>query len=56
MVLVLFEWLKELLSLSWNQRNTKKKKTVMGLTSIKLDNQQKSILERNLRKGKVCKG
>ena len=35
MVLVLIEWLKGLLSISWNQRNTKGKQIVMGLASIK---------------------
>ena len=35
MVLVLIEWLKGLLSISWNQRNTKEKQIVMGLVSIK---------------------
>ena len=33
--MVLIEWLKELLSTSWNQRDTKEKQTVMGLSSIK---------------------
>ena len=32
---MLIEWLKGLLSMSWNQRNTKEKQIVMGLTSIK---------------------
>ena len=35
MVLVLIEWLKGLLSTSWNQRNTKEKQIVMGIASIK---------------------
>ena len=33
--MVLIEWLKELLSTSWNQRDTKEKQTVIGLSSIK---------------------
>ena len=35
MVLLLIEWLKELLSISWNQRDTKEKQIVVGLASIK---------------------
>ena len=35
MVLVLIEWLKGLLSTSWNQRNTKEKQIVMGIASTK---------------------
>ena len=35
MVLLLIEWLKGLLSTSWNQRDTKEKQIVMGLASIK---------------------
>ena len=35
MVLSLIEWLKILLSKSWNQRDTKEKQIVMGLASIK---------------------
>ena len=34
MVLVLIEWLKGLLSASWNQRNTKEKQIIMGVASI----------------------
>ena len=35
MVLLLIEWLKGLLSISWNQRDTKEKQIIMGLASIK---------------------
>ena len=35
MVLVLIEWLKGLLSISWNQRNTQQKQIFMVLASIK---------------------
>ena len=35
MVLSLIKWLKILLSISWNQRDTKEKQIVMGLASIK---------------------
>ena len=35
MTLVLIEWLKGLLSVSLNQRNTKEKQIVLGLASIK---------------------
>ena len=35
MVLLLIEWLKGLLSISWNQRDTKEKQIVVGLASIK---------------------
>ena len=35
MVAVLIEWLKGLLSTSWNQRNLKERQIVMGLASIK---------------------
>ena len=35
MVLLLIEWLKGLLTTSWNQRDTKEKQIVMGLASIK---------------------
>ena len=48
MVFVFIERLKGLLSISWNQRNTKEKQIVMGLTSIKF----RSVLEKNVRKGK----
>ena len=35
MVLLLIEWLKGRLLISWNQRGTKEKQIVMGLASIK---------------------
>ena len=35
MVLLFIEWLNRLLSTSWNQRDTKEKKIVMGLAAIK---------------------
>ena len=34
-MVLLIEWLKRLLSTSWNQRDTKEKQIVMGLASIK---------------------
>ena len=48
---MLIEWLKELLSISWNQRNTKKKQIVMGLTSIKLRQPIEINSGKNARKG-----
>ena len=35
MILLLTEWLKGLLSISWNQKDAKEKQIVMGLSSIK---------------------
>ena len=49
MVLLLIEWLKGLLSISWNQRDTEEKQIVIGLASIKF----RQPIEINY--GKNCK-
>ena len=52
MGLVLIEWLKGLLSASWNQRNTKEKQIVKGLASIKFRQPIEINYGKNARKGK----
>ena len=39
MILMLIEWLTGILTISWNQRDTKEKQIALGLASIKISQQ-----------------